>query len=240
VLDRIDSAYRIASVAGLAGIVVLLIVYHLLIRRRHISKEEDPRDIRRFTILERLIHIIAVLSMAALAGTGFIAVFAGSPLRGQLWLVHYAVAPVFAVAVAIVTMIWAKDGCFERYDLRWFLHLGGYLWKKDGLPAGRINAGQKKFFWIVGVFSMALILSGIGRVFPVFGATGQEVIYQVHRYCALLLVVTVIAHVYLGTFANPGTIWAMISGHVSSNWAKHHHPNWWESIDEGGKTDEEE
>ncbi|NOZ23016.1 MAG: formate dehydrogenase subunit gamma [Planctomycetes bacterium] len=238
-LDKIDSAYRIASVAGLAGIVVLLVVYHLLIRRRHISKEKDPRDVRRFTLLERLIHIIAALSMLTLAVTGFIAVFAGSPLRGQLWLVHYAVAPVFAVAVAIITMIWAKDGCFELYDLRWFLHLGGYLWKKEDLPAGRINAGQKKFFWIMGVLSMALILSGIGRVFPVFDATGQEILYQVHRYCALLLVMAVIAHVYLGTFANPGTIWAMISGTVSSSWAKHHHPNWWESI-EGGKENEAE
>ena len=108
-LDRIDSAYRIASVAGLAGIVVLLIVYHLLIRRRHISKETDPRNIRRFTFLERLVHVILMLSMLALAGTGFIAVLAGGPLRGQLWLVHYTVAPVFAVAAAVVTMIWNNE-----------------------------------------------------------------------------------------------------------------------------------
>ncbi|MEW6358379.1 MAG: formate dehydrogenase subunit gamma [Planctomycetota bacterium] len=235
--DKMDSMYRFVSVVGIAGVAALLIVYHVILRRRRISKETDPRNIRRFSILERLVHLIAVLSLLTLAATGFAAVFAGGPLRGTLWLVHYLVAPVFAAAVTIIALIWAKDGRFELYDLRWLIHLGGYLWKKDGLPAGRFNAGQKKFLWFVAVFSMAVILSGIGRMFPVLGATGQEVLYQVHRYAALLLVMGVIAHFYLGAFANPGTIWAMITGYVSSHWAKHHHPNWWEGI-EGGKENE--
>ena len=35
-----------------------------------------------------------------------------------------------------------------------------------------------------------------------------------------------IVHVYLGTVAYPGTLGAMLTGRVSSAWAKLHHPRW--------------
>jgi len=232
--------FRLVSAIGLGGTVAALALYHLVLRRRRADRYEDKRNVRRFSFLERLAHLVAIISLLTLSVTGFAAALNGKSLDGTLWLVHFAVAPVFAVAVAVIAMIWAKDGHLELYDLKWLIHLGGYLWKKDGLPAGRFNAGQKKFFWFVAVFGILLILSGLGRMYPVFGETGQEILYQVHRYAALLLVMGVVAHLYLGTLANPGTLWAMISGYVSSEWAAHHHPNWWETVDKGDKTEEPE
>ena len=137
-------------------------------------------------------------------------------------------------------MIWAEDGRFEEHDWKWASHLGGYLWKRHDLPAGRFNAGQKAYFWFVGLCSILLVLSGVGRVCPVFGEAGQAVVFDIHRYSALALVLAVIAHFYLGTLANPGTFWAMISGRVGPGWARRHHPIWWDRMTKGGNKDHEE
>jgi len=228
--------FRLISIVGLLGTVGGIALYHLVLRSRHISHEKERREVLRFGLLERCMHALALLSLVTLGFTGFASVIIfGSPLRGWLWLAHFVAAPVFAVSVAVIALIWAEDGRFEGHDWKWLRHLGGYIWKKEGLPAGRFNAGQKAYFWFVGLASIVVILSGVGRLYPVFGAVGQEIVYEVHRYSALVLVVAVIKHLYLGTLANPGTLWAMITGHVGPNWSKHHHPVWWERIQEGGK-----
>jgi formate dehydrogenase subunit gamma len=40
----------------------------------------------------------------------------------------------------------------------------------------------------------------------------------------------VISHIYLATLANPGTLQVMISGKVGKTWARHHHPLWWQEL----------
>ena len=77
---------------------------------------------------------------------------------------------------------------------------------------------------------------------PVAEVRGQRVLYDAHRWSALLLVLGSVVHLYLGTLANPGTLLAMITGRVSADWAKHHHPIWWQHIkpsQKGTGTDEE-
>jgi formate dehydrogenase subunit gamma len=75
-----------------------------------------------------------------------------------------------------------------------------------------------------------MLITGLGRVYPVFGPLGQEILYQVHRYGALAFVLGAVVHLYLGTIGNPGTFMVMLTGKVSKEWAEKHHPNWYESI----------
>jgi cytochrome b subunit of formate dehydrogenase len=83
---------------------------------------------------------------------------------------------------------------------------------------------------MVGLLGLAALLSGLGRVMPVLDPFGQEILYYVHRTAALLLVMAALAHLYLGTFANPGTLGAMLLGRVTPEWAEKHHPDWWREI----------
>jgi formate dehydrogenase subunit gamma len=230
--------FRTISVIAFLATVAGIGLYHAILRSRHIVHVKEGRGVHRFSLFERCLHAAAMLSLTALAFTGFVSIIIfGSHLRGWLWLVHYATGPVFAVAIALIALVWAEDVHFEYHDWKWISYLGGYLWKMEELPAGRFNAGQKAYLWSVSLLSILVVVSGVGRMFPVLGPEGQEIILEAHRYSGLILVLAVIGHLYLGTLANPGTLWAMISGYVGSHWAKHHHPLWWERIHKGGKGD---
>ena len=55
---------------------------------------------------------------------------------------------------------------------------------------------------------------------------GQEVLYEVHRWAALVLTIVTILHAYATTLGKPGTYRSMISGKVSREWASRYHPDW--------------
>ena len=233
----LDKMFRIVSLVGITAVVLAAIAHYLLFGPRHPEIAKDKRDLRRFSIWERLIHAATILSFLTLAVTGFVAtIYFGKPLSGWLWVVHLVAAPVFAIGLAATTLRWAEDCRLESYDWEWAKQFGGYLGGERDVPADRFNGGQKAYFWAIASLGLVSILSGLARMFPIFVDTNiQEIFYQLHRYSGLFLVMTVIAHIYLGTFANPGTWQVIISGYVSSRWAKHHHPLWWQRINKENK-----
>ena len=227
----LDKIFRTVSLVGITAVVVIAIGHYLLFGPRHPELARDKRNLRRFSLAERFIHAATLLSFFTLAVTGFVtAICLGKPLSGWLWIVHLVAAPVFAVGLAAIALRWAEDCRFESYDRQWAKQFGGYLGGDRDVPAGRFNGGQKAYFWAIILLGLVSILSGLVRMFPLFDANIQEISYQVHRYSNLFLVMAVIAHIYLGTLANPGTWRVIISGYVSSRWARHHHPIWWERI----------
>ena len=227
----LDKIFHVVTLVGITAVVVAAIGHYLLFGPRHPELAKDKRDLRRLSLVERFIHAATTLSFLTLAVTGFAApIYFGKPLSGWLWIVHLAAAPVFAVGLAAIALRWAEDCRLESYDWEWAKQFGGYLGSDRDVPAGRFNGGQKSYFWAIILLDLVSILSGLVRMFPTFDANIQEISYQVHRYSGLFLVMAVIAHIYLGTLANPGTWLVIISGYVSSRWAKHHHPIWWEHI----------
>lgn len=219
--------FRALAILGIIGTVGACLLHLLVFGPRHKEAAGGERVIRRFSILERLAHALTLVSFLTLAATGFYSVLAGrEALRGLLLLCHYYAAPAFAVGAAVIVAGWSADAGFKPYDLRWMVNFGGYLWKRENLPAGRFNAGQKVYFWIVATAGFAVILSGLGRLWPVLDETGQWILLWVHRLSALFLAAWAIAHAYLGTLANPGTVQAMLTGRVSEKWARTHHPLW--------------
>lgn len=225
-------------IAG-AGLLVTVAAsaFHLVVFGPHrVHGPQTKSDFRRFSIVERLIHGAVLLSFVTLGVTGMIAAVGyGTRITGWLWIVHAFAAPVFLAGLACIVAMWARDGRFAIYDLKWLLYGGGYLGfaKNKGLKAGRFNAGQKIYLWMIAVVGLAIILSGIGRMFPVLTQTEQEWLYQIHRYATLLACMMVIGHAYLGTLANPGTVLVTLTGRVTEEWAKFHHNTWWEEVNKG-------
>jgi formate dehydrogenase subunit gamma len=132
-------------------------------------------------------------------------------------------------------LVWARDMWIDLGDREWLKSIRYYvIHDKDKVPpAGKYNAGQKLFFWAMGLLGVSYLVSGVplwmpGGVLglgPFYGdvVNGMRVLHYLTTVAGGLLL---IIHVYLGTVAYPGTLGSMLHGSVTRAWAKFHHPRW--------------
>lgn len=225
--------YSTIAIVALGATAAALAVHYLAFGPKHRGLGKGTRDVHRFGLLERLFQAGTLATFLVLAVSGLVpAIALGASIPGWWGVAHVAVAPAFAACVALLTLARAEDSRFEAHDWEWAKGLGGYLGSKRACPAGRFHAEQKAIVWASAALTIALILTGLGRMNPIFGAKGQHALLEIHRYSALLLTLLVMAHLYLGSLATPGALAAAISGKVSADWAKCHHSVWWEGIQE--------
>jgi formate dehydrogenase subunit gamma len=52
----------------------------------------------------------------------------------------------------------------------------------------------------------------------------------IHSATALITIAAFIIHVYMSVWVTPGSVKAMVEGHVSTRWARTHHRLWYEKI----------
>lgn len=144
---------------------------------------------------------------------------------------HIWAGVVFIVTTILGIAIWFKDAIFASYDKIWVRLIGGYLGYSGEVPAGRFNAGQKMFFWYTAIFGLIMSVSGVILVFKdAFQLSTICLVSTVHNFVGFILIAGVLSHAYLGTIANPGTWRVLIDGFVTREWARHHHPIWYEKI----------
>lgn len=198
-----------------------------------------PRDeLRRFTFFERLVHWLVGVTFVFLLLSGLAfsypslfwltALVGGGPAARTL---HPWTGAVFSVALVLMFFIWARDMLLGRTDLAWLRAIKHYtLHERHAVPpADKYNAGQKVFFWVMVVFGFAHLATGIPLWFPAsFGSGFLAAMRFVHYFVTLPGGLLLIAHVYLGTVAYPGTAKGMLHGTVSRAWARLHHPLWYE------------
>jgi formate dehydrogenase gamma subunit len=200
-----------------------------------------PAEIVRFSLKERWTHLVRMLSFFVLLFTGFIFFYNNVTLlqvffsSGKEAVVFHWVAGLIFVAASLVSLgLWYKDACFAPYDKEWFAKHGGYFGGKEvEVPAGRLNAGQKVFFWLTALLSLVMGMTGILMIFKnSLPLNLNFVLSTLHGFFAIIMVAAVIAHAYLGTIANPGTWRALVDGKVSRPWAGKHHSEWYKEIAE--------
>lgn len=205
---------------------VALIGAHASFARPWALDVASDRTVRRWGGFSRLVHLVTLVSFFVLAVSGFWPVLAGQDRLAGYWLgVHTMTGTVFATGLAAMALLWAHAAAFEAHDGRW-LRRGGLMRRGDDLPAGRLDAGQKLFFWALltlGLVSLGTILLSM---IPLFGAEGLGWLYEVHRYAGLALAVLVVLHTYRQTLGRPGVVRSMINGRVSERWARLYHPLW--------------
>ncbi|WP_173080490.1 cytochrome b/b6 domain-containing protein [Fundidesulfovibrio magnetotacticus] len=198
----------------------------------------EPGEIVRFSLAERWTHLARMLSFAVLAATGYVffvnnatlakAVF-GSYHAASVW--HWAAGIVFTLAGAASALLWARDAAFKPYDREWFSKNGGYLGGHEGdeghVPAGRLNAGQKVFFWLTLALTALMAGTGLPLIWKEsLPATLNLWLSTLHGVGGVLFVACALAHAYLGTIGNPGTWRTLVDGKVSRAWARMHHSEW--------------
>jgi len=144
----------------IAVMAALLLLYHILHGRTKVEKPLSGRRIKRWNWLDRLVHWITAISFVALAVTGLSMLIGKNaliPLLGKAgfagWAqfslqAHNILGPVFAVGITAMIVMWVWYNFPGKGDLGW-IKAGGGLFKKAHPSAGRMNAGEKIWFWLL-------------------------------------------------------------------------------------------
>jgi cytochrome b subunit of formate dehydrogenase len=112
----------------------------------------------RFPLIDKLLALVMILSLALLAVTGFYAALLGHKLSGYLLICHTGCGGAFAGSLALLALMRAEsDSC-----------------------------GCKCLFWIMVLGGLGVVLSAVVMMQPWFGTHGQETLVELHRYSALV------------------------------------------------------
>ena len=152
-------------------------------------------------MLRILVYLAVLFCFLVLAMTGFYPTLVlGKHISGYLVMVHATFAPVFAVCLAVLAVMWARRWRFTSGDWPWFERIVQRLTlsNKPGNDTTRKSSGigQKLSFWLIIFLALPLILSIVLSMFPLFGTHWQEILLGMHRYTALVFAMVAILHTY--------------------------------------------
>jgi len=208
-------------------LVLVYCLHYLIFQPRHALPAQETTTLKRFSLLERLVHWVTILSLLVLSGTGCTsAVGLGPKLHGWFLIAHCIAGSFFTAGLLASVVLWSEASCFEPHDWQWWWGWGGYLLGRRPLPAGRFDCGQKMLFWAITLLSLAALITATLPFLKWFGTDTQQVLLRCHRYSALFLGLVVLKHIYLTFVAKPGGLRLIITGVVSAEWAKCYHSLW--------------
>ncbi len=235
---------------------VLILLFHLIFGKQKLDQPLSGRKVPRWGWFNRLLHWTTAVTFIALAITGLSMLIGRElliPLLGKegfaMWAqasiqVHNVVGLVFAVCIALMVVLWVWHNIPNKVDVAW-LKAGGGLFSKNAHPsAGRFNAGEKIWFWLLATGGVVVVLSGLVMVSPNYGielAFLNDVRAQmqqanvVHAILSVLWTALALGHIYIGTAGTEGAFEGMSTGYVSEEWARQHHDLWFEKMVEKGK-----
>lgn len=235
----------IATYGGyLIGAAFLGIVLFYLVRGTvKLNAPRTGRTIERWSAFERIAHACTALLFILMAITGLSMLFGRAvliPLLGAggfaAWAgvamsVHNYLGPIFSGFVLLLLVMWVRHNLPAKGDLEWFKKGGGMIGK--GHPhAGRMNAGEKVWFWFIATGGVAVCVSGLVLDFPNFGQTREtmQLASIVHASVSMIWIALFLGHAYIGTLGSEGSVEGMINGHVDETWARQHHDLWYEEV----------
>ena len=194
--------------------------------------------VSRYTPLARVNHWItaACLILLALSGLALFdpalffltALFGGgAPTRA----IHPWIGVVLIVSFAGLFVRFARYNAWTRDDTRW---MGA--WRsvinndEEHVPeAGRYNAGQKLYFWLMSLFIVVLFFTGLVMwdkyFYPFTSIPQKRAAVFLHSAIAVFSIMIWIVHVYAALQVR-GTVQAMTRGFVSAGWSWRHHRKW--------------
>jgi len=154
----------------------------------------------------------------------FGATFGGGEFVRTCKEIHAISTLLFIVSVIPMFIMWFKAMLPTSDDIKWIKILGGYLNKrKDPIPAGKFNAGQKMWFWISCLGGIIMILTGASMYFQDFkldilvslGISQIDFLRMsaiVHNILGLAVLALFLTHIYMSVFAIRGAIHSIITG----------------------------
>jgi formate dehydrogenase subunit gamma len=203
-----------------------------------------PEDeVQRYNFAERAFHWINAFAYSSLRLTGlaiftplayWLAYVLGGPATIRYW--HPWIGLVYLATIFWMHRMWKRDMQKIPEDERWNKNIRAYAENRDELmpPQGRFNAGQKQFWWVMLYCTFILLITGIIMWIPEKMPRELHWVLPItvfiHSATALITIAAFIIHVYMSVWVTPGSMKAMVEGHVSTGWARTHHRLWYEKI----------
>ncbi|MDV3240237.1 MAG: formate dehydrogenase subunit gamma [Methylocaldum sp.] len=243
----------IASYGGvLLGVVVFALgAFYLWRGQVKLSQPRSGETLVRWTLAERVLHWYTALLFIFLAITGLSLLYGRAlliPLVGHkafsvyaeiAKLLHNFIGPLFIVGLLLMFVAWVRDNLPSRIDIDWLRAFGGMVGDRHP-SAGRMNAGEKMWFWLLASGGLAVSVSGLLLDFPNFGQERWllQLSHLIHVVFALVLMAGALGHIYIGTIGTEGALEGMVRGRVDKSWAIQHHDLWCEQLaaDESGSS----
>lgn len=225
-----------------AALAAITLVFFIAGRMR-LDHRPSGQVVLRWKLWERVLHWTTATLFIVLSITGLSLLFGRAvliPVFGPEGFAAYAtlamnshnyVGPVFTLCVAAMALAWVWHNIPNKTDLAWFKAGGGFL-KGKHPSAGRMNGGEKLWFWFIMLVGGVVCATGVVMDFPIWGQT-RETMQQanlVHAVASILWIGLFLGHAYIGTLGTQGAIDGMTTGYSSVEWAKQHHDLWYEEV----------
>jgi len=228
-------------------VLIALVAFYLARGRIPLEGGRAGKTVPRWSAFERTVHwftastfiVLAITGLSLLFGRVFMIPVFG--LKGfSVWAefakdVHNAIGPLFSLGVAWIIISWFEHNLPRKIDWEWFKQGGGIVGRKHP-PAGRMNGGEKVWFWIICTVGVATVVTGFILDFPIYGQ-GIETMQAsqlIHGALAVVWICVFFGHAYIGTLGTEGALEGMTRGEVDVNWAKQHHDVWYEELEAKG------
>ena len=115
-------------------------------------------------------------------------------------MIHATFAPVLAVCLAVLAVMWAGKCRFNNKDWPWLSRLiekAALIKTENDTTDNNTGLLQKIGFWLIIFLSLPLILSMVLSMLPYFGTHWQEIFLFIHRYTALVFAIVVLIHSHI-------------------------------------------
>jgi formate dehydrogenase subunit gamma len=235
----------------LLGFVLIAIsVFYIARGRVELSHPRTGKTVQRWTLNERRLHWTTAVLFIVLGITGL------SLLYGRIVLIpllghegfglyaniakytHNILGPIFMLALFTILVLFFKHNFFNKVDIEWFKAFGGMVGDKHP-SAGRMNGGEKVWYWTLATAGVALCVSGLILDFPNFDQEREfiQLAHVIHLITALILMAFSFGHIYIGTIGTEGALEGMTTGQVDIAWAEQHHDLWLEDVQKSQRSD---
>lgn len=225
-------------------VAVAIMLFYAFRGRLDLEHGRSGQTVKRWSGAERFLHWYTAILFIVLAVTGLSLLFGRAiliPLLGPQGFAAYAqfsktfhnyIGPFFSVGVLLMILFWIRHNLPSALDFKWFAQGGGGIVGNKHASAGRMNAGEKVWFWLIATVGVAVIVTGFILDFPNFGQTRElmQIANVIHGSLSLVWVAMFFGHVYIGTIGSEGSLEAMTTGKVDVNWAKQHHDLWYAKV----------
>ena len=191
----------------------------------------DALPIVRFDRTERTLHWVHASAFMAMLATGLVLylpmlaqIFSDRPLVKAL---HLAAAAAWLTALALIALLGNRRTLrrtrrdldyFTADDLRWL--------RRQHVPPGRFNAGQKAHASVQAALAVLFVVSGsllwLGERNTAFRLPGTIALHDVAMFVAVVLIA---GHVAMALSQRPA-LEGMRYGTVPQDWAAEHHTAW--------------
>jgi formate dehydrogenase subunit gamma len=217
-------------------------LFYLIVGQDKLEKPRSGVNIERFTLGERVLHwsiavlfiIMGITGLSLLLGRlALIPIFGHPVVSGYLEIskaLHNYCGPLLLIGILLVSLIWAHHNIPKKFDLQWFKNMGGMIGHGPRPHAGKVNAGEKGWFWLVVIFGIGVGITGVLLDFPIWGQSRftMQLSHVIHATVAVLFVTCSLGHIYVGTIGSEGVFEAMWTGSVDAVWAQQHADLWYQ------------